>query len=136
MLAPGLGKGFIRALHNALRAYIDPAARCHLAIHHQTGLIQFVKMIPIRPVWHQIGIGDQNARRICMRLKNPNRFPRLHKQGLVCIQIFQLLYDLVKIRPCPRCPANTAIHHQLMRIFGHIGVQIIHQHPQRRLAEP
>ena len=50
------------ALHDALRADVDPASGGHLAVHHQPGALKFVELLPVRPVADEIGVGDQNAR--------------------------------------------------------------------------
>src|SRR4029077_11652174 len=59
-------KSLIRALKNSLRADVNPAAGCHLAVHHQPRAIEFIKMFPIAPVAYQVRIGDQHARSIRM----------------------------------------------------------------------
>ena len=66
MLAAGLGEGLVGALHDALRADIDPRPGGHLAVHHQALLIELVEMVPVGPVRHEVGIGDQHARRVRM----------------------------------------------------------------------
>ncbi len=58
MLPPGFNKGLIGSLYDALRADIYPTAGSHLSIHHQIVLIQLVKVLPIRPVRYQVGIGN------------------------------------------------------------------------------
>ena len=52
MLAAHFGEGFERALHDALHADVDPAARGHLAVHHQPGAIERVEMLLGCPLRH------------------------------------------------------------------------------------
>ena len=73
VLAPGFGKGFVSALHDALAADVDPRARRHLAVHHQALAVEFVEVLPVRPVRHEVGVGDQHARRVGMRLEHAYR---------------------------------------------------------------
>ena len=68
MAAPGLDERFIGALHDALAADIDPRSGRHLAEHHQSFAVEFVKMLPRGPMRNQVRIGDQNARRSATRL--------------------------------------------------------------------
>ena len=68
------GKGFKGALHNALRADVDPTAGRHLAIHHQALAFEFVKMLPVGPGADEIGVGNQNSRRIFVSAKDPDGF--------------------------------------------------------------
>ena len=63
-------KGFERSLHDALRANVDPTAGGHLPVHHQTFAFKFMKVIPVGPRTHQIGIRDQDARRILVCAKD------------------------------------------------------------------
>ncbi len=136
MLAAGLDEGFIGALHDALGADIDPRAGGHLAVHGQTLLIQFVEMIPGRPMRHEVGIGDQHARRILVGAEHADRLARLHQQRLVFVEVAQRLDDLVEIGPGAGGPADAAIDDQFMRVFGHFRIEIVHQHAQRRFGHP
>ncbi len=132
----GLDEGLIGALDDALAADIDPGAGGHLAVHHQALGVEFVEMLPGRPVWHQVGVGDQHARGILMRAEHTDRLAGLHQQRLVGLQFAQALYDGVEAVPVARRPADAAIDDQLFRLLGHLGVEIVHQHPQRRLGGP
>ena len=136
VLAARFGKCLIGALHDALGADVDPRPRGHLAIHGQPLLIEFVEMIPRRPMRHEVGVGDQHARGIFMGAEHANRFAGLHQQSFIVVQRFQRGDDLVKILPCPRRPTDAAVNHQFMRVFRHIRVQVVHQHPHRGLGQP
>ncbi len=114
MLAAELGEGLVSALHDALAADVDPRSGRHLAVHHQALLIEFVEMVPGRPVRHQIGIGDQHARRVFMRLENTNRLARLHQKRLVRLQPLQRGDDAVERFPIARGAADAAIDDQLL----------------------
>src|SRR5208283_755506 len=56
------GKGFVGPLEDTLRPDVDPGPCGHLTIHHETFLLQLVKVIPVGPAGHQIRVGDQNTR--------------------------------------------------------------------------
>ncbi len=129
MLAAHFDEGLVGALHDTLCADIDPRTGRHLAVHHQAFAIEFVEMLPIGPVRHQVGIGQQDARGVLVRLEYADRLARLDQQGLVILQPLQGLDDLVIAFPVARRPANAAIDHQLFRTLGDIGVEVVHQHP-------
>ena len=118
------------------RADIDPRARRHLAVHHQALAIELVEMLPGRPVRHQIGVGDQHARRIRMRAEHADRLAGLHQQRLILLQPAQRLDDAVEAFPVARGAADAAIDHQLLRPLRDHRVEIVHQHPQRRFGQP
>ncbi len=44
--------------------------------------------------------------------------------------------DAIEIRPGACGAADAAIDHQLVRMLGHLGVEVVHQHAQRRLRDP
>ena len=136
MLAPGLGEGLVGALNDALRADVDPRARGHLAVHGQALLVEFVEMVPVRPVRHQVRVGDQHAWRVLVGAEDAHGLAGLDQQRLVLVQPAQGLDYAVEVVPGPRRPPDAAIDDQLVRVLGHVGMQVVHQHPQRRLGQP
>ena len=102
MLAADFGEGLVGALHDALRADIDPRARRHLAVHHQALAIELVEMLPGAPMRHEIGIGDEHARRILVGAEDADRLARLDEQGLVLLERAQAR------RRCGRRPPSCA----------------------------
>ncbi len=89
VLAAHLGEGLVGALHDALGADVDPRAGRHLAVHHQALPIELVEVLPGGVGGHQIGVGDQDARRILVGAENADRLSRLHQQRLVVVQGLQ-----------------------------------------------
>ena len=136
MLAACLNEGFIGTLHDALAANVDPAAGGHLAVHRQPFGIQLVKVFPGCPVRHQVGVGDQHPRRVFMGFEYAHRLTGLHQQRFVALEVFQRLHDSVIAFPVARRASDAAIHHQLMRVFGDIRVEVIHEHTQRSFGQP
>ena len=133
---PDLDERFIRALDDSLTADIDPRARRHLAEHHQPLAVEFVEMLPGRPMRHQVRIRDQHARRVRMRAEHADRLARLHQQRLVRLQPAQRRDDAVVAVPVARRAADAAIDDQLARALRHLGIEVVHQHAQRRFGEP
>ena len=136
VLAAHLDEGLVGALHDALAADVDPRARRHLAEHHQALAVELVEMLPGRPVRHQVGVGDQHARRVGMGAEDADRLARLHQQRLVGLEAAQRGDDAVEALPVARGAADAAIDHQLARLLGDVGIEVVHQHAQRRLGEP
>ena len=103
MLAAHFGEGLEGALDDALGADVDPAAGGHLAVHHQPGAIELVEHLPIRPFGHEVGVGEEHARRVLVGAEHADRLARLDQQGLVVLQPLERLDDLVVSRPsCAR----------------------------------
>ncbi len=117
-------------------ADVDPRTGRHLAVHHQALLIELVEVIPGGPMRHQVGVGDQHARRVGMRLEDADRLAGLDEQGLVGFELAQRADDAVKAFPVARGAADAAIDDQFARLFGDHRVEIVHQHAQRRLGQP
>ncbi len=136
-MAPAhFGEGFVGALHDALTADIDPRAGGHLAVHGETLAIELVEVFPGRPVRDQIGIGNQHARRVRMRREYAHRLAGLHQQGFLLGQGFQCFDDAVVAIPIARGATDAAVHDELGGVLGHFGVQVVHQHAQRRFGHP
>ena len=72
-------------------------------------------MLPSRPMRHEIGIGDQHARRIVMRAENADGFARLHEQSLIGFEPLQRRDDAVEAFPIARGAADAAIDDEFFR---------------------
>ena len=136
MAAPDLGEGLVGTLHDPLRADVDPRAGRHLAEHHQALAIKQIEMIERRPMRHQVGVGDQHARRIRMRAENADRLAGLHAQGLITLERGERGNDAVVARPIARRAADATIDHKLVRFLGDLGIEIVHEHTERRFGLP
>ena len=134
--ARALGQCLVGALQNALRADIDPAAGGHLAVHRQAQRLQAAKLIPGGPLRHQQRVCQQHARRIGVGAQDAHRLARLDQQRLVIFQRAQRAHDRVVALPVARGLAGAAIDDQLVGIFGHLGVEVVHEHAQGRLLAP
>ncbi|MCY1182606.1 hypothetical protein D9M73_231750 [compost metagenome] len=87
-------------------------------------------------MWHQVGVGDQHARCVAVGLEHTDRLARLHQQGFVVFQAGQGFDDLVVARPVARRAADTAVYHQLFRVFRDLWIEVVHQHAQWRFGQP
>ena len=136
VLAPGFDKGLVGALHDALRADVDPAAGRHLAVHHEAGAVERVEVLPGRPFGHQVGVRDQHARRAGVGAEDADRLARLHQQRLVFLEPAQALQNAVKARPVARRLADAAVDHELIRVLRNLRVEVVLDHAVGRLDLP
>ena len=58
------------------------------------------------------------------------------QQRLVIAQPFERLDDPVVTFPVARRAADAAIDDKVLRILGHVRVEVVHQHPHRGLGGP
>ena len=85
---------------------------------------------------HQVGVGDQYPWCVAVGFEHADWLARLHQQGFVVIEVGQTFDDFVVALPVTRRTTNTAIHHQLGRVFSHLWIKVVHQHPQWRFSHP
>ena len=95
-----------------------------------------LKCVPVRPVRHEIGIGDEHARRILVGAEDADRLARLHEQRLVGLERAQARDDAVEGLPVARGAADAAIDDEFLGPLGDARIEIVHQHAQRRFGEP
>ena len=88
------------------------------------------------PVRHQIRVRDEHPGSVCVGAEHVDWLAGLHEQGLVLVQPLQGGHDEVEITPRPRRAADDAIDHQLVGVFRHLQVEVVHQHPHGRLGQP
>ena len=136
MLAPGFGEGLVGSLHDALAADVDPRSRRHLAEHHQALAVELVEVFPRRPFRHEVGIGDEHARRIRVGLEDADRLARLDQQRLVVAEFAQRRDDRIEAFPVARSAPDAAVDDELLWILGDLGVEVVVEHPQRGFGEP
>ena len=136
VLAAGLDEGLEGALHDALGADVDPGAGGHLAVHHQALAVELVEMRPGRPVRHEVGVGDQDARRVGMGPEDADRLAGLDEEGFVVVERAERGDDAVEVLPGAGGAADAAVDDELVRVLGHVGGEVVHQHPERGLGEP
>ena len=136
VLAAGLDEGLVGALHDALGADVDPGPGGHLAVHHQALAIELVEVLPGRPVRHQVGVGDQHPRRVRVGPEHADRLARLDQQRLVVAERAQASRRCGRSRPSRARRGRCRRRPPAPRALGHLGVEVVHQHPQRRLGVP
>ncbi len=136
VLAAHLDEGLVGTLDDALAADVDPRAGRHLAVHHQPLAIELVEVLPGRPVADEVRVRDQHPGRVGVGAEDADRLAGLDEQGLVVAERAQCGDDSVVAVPVARGAADAAVDDQFLGPFGDLGVEVVHQHAQRRLGEP
>ena len=93
-------------------------------------------MLPGGPLGHQVGIGQQHARRIDVGAEHADRLAGLDQQRLVCLQGAQALQDGLEAFPVARGLADAAVDDQRVGVLGDLGVEVVLQHAVGRLDQP
>ena len=136
VLAAAGGEGLVGALQDPLGADVDPGAGGHLAEHHQPALLEAVEVLPGGPGRHQVGVGDEHPRRLRVGAHHPDRLAGLDQQALLLAQGEQRLHDPPRGRRVAGRLPGAAVDHQLLGQLGHLGVEVVQEHAQRRLGLP
>jgi len=126
----------VGALQDALGADVDPRARGHLAVHGQPELFQAAELLPGRPLRDQVGVRDEHPRGPLVRAEHADRLAGLDEQGLVALEILERRDDRRVRLPAPGGAAGSAVHDELVGVFGHLGIEVVHQHAHRALGGP
>ncbi len=131
-----LGERLVRALQDALRADVDPAAGRHLPVHGEPAVLEVAKRVPRRPGRHEQRVGDEDPRRPGMRTEDGDGLAGLHDQGFVVLEPPKRGDDGVERGPAARGAAGSAVDDQLVGPFRHLRVEVVHQHPERGFLRP
>ena len=81
--ASDLGETLVGPLEDALGADVDPRPGGHLPVHGEAQVFESTELVPVRPVGHQVGVGDQYPWRPLVGAEHADRFARLDQHRLV-----------------------------------------------------
>jgi hypothetical protein len=136
VLACRLRERLVRALDDSLGRDVDPGPGRHLAVHRQAGALELAERLPRGPVRHEVCVGDEHPRRVRRRAEDADRLARLDEERLVVLEPPELSDDGVERLPAAGGPAGAAVDDELVRLLGDLGIQVVHEHPQRGLLLP
>ncbi len=134
--AGDLGEALVGALEDPLRADVDPRPGGHLAVHRQAEVLEAAELRPVRPVGHEVGVGDQHPRRPLVGAEDADRLARLDEHRLVVGERAQRPAQRVEGVPRPGGTAGPAVDDEVVGAFGDLRVEVVLQHPERRLLRP
>ena len=93
-------------------------------------------MFPVRPGRHQVGVGYQDTRCVSVSLKDADGLSGLDEQRFVVLEFAECSEHCVETGPVARRLADTAVDHEFIGPLGNAGIQVVHQHAQRRFGQP
>jgi hypothetical protein len=71
-----------------------------------------------------------------VRAEDADGLARLHQQRLVVFEVAQRGDDRVERIPAARGLAGAAVDDEIVGTLGDVGIEIVHQHAQRRFLRP
>ena len=136
VLVGDLGERLVGALQDSLGADVDPRSRRHLAVHDQAEVLESRKYSQRRPRRHEHASwrsargararGCGTRRPACRTGQAESRRARSRS----------VAHDGVERRPAARGPAGAAVHDQVVRALGHLGVEVVHAASAARPQHP
>jgi hypothetical protein len=87
-------------------------------------------------VRHEVRVREQHARRIGVRAKHADGLARLDQQRLVVFELLQRRENLIEAVPIARGAPNAAVDDERMRMFGHLGIEVVLNHPVGGFRQP
>ena len=134
VLAARVQERIVRAVHDALRADVHPAARRHLAVIGDAHFLgDFPVLLVVELADHE-RIRDDHARRRRLGFKEAQRVAGLHDQRLVIRHDFQVLFDETVLHPVLADAARLAVGDELVGIEANLEIEVIVNHDLKGLA--
>ncbi len=130
------GERLVRALEDALGADVDPRTGGHLAVHGQAERFEAAELLPGGPVADQVGVGDQHPRGPLVGLHDADRAAGLDEHRLVLLEPAQGADHGVEGVPVAGGLAGAPVHDEFVGVLGHLGVEVVLEHAQRRFLLP
>ena len=130
------GEGLVGALQDPLGTDVDPGPGRHLAVHGQAELLEAAELLPGRPLRDEVGVGDEHPGGPLVRPEDADRLARLDQKRLVVLEVLQGLDDRRVGVPAAGGAAGAAVDDELVGVFGHLRVEVVHQHAHGGFLRP
>ena len=135
--APGdLGEALVRALEDPLGADVDPRAGRHLPVHREARGLEAPELGPVGPVRHEVGVGEQHARRPLVGAEDTDRLAGLDEHRLVVGERRQRAHHGVERVPRAGGAPGAAVDDEVVGALGDVGVEVVLEHPEGGLLGP
>ena len=136
VLTGQLREGLVGALQDALAADVDPRPGGHLPVHREAGALELAERLPVRPVPHQVAVGDEDPRCPLVGAEDGHRLARGHQQRLVVGEGAQFAHDGVEGSPGASGAAGATVDDEVVRALRDLRVEVVHEHAQRGFLAP
>ncbi len=130
------GEGLVGSLEYPLGANVDPRPRSHLSVHREPQRLEAAELGPVGPVGNEVRVRDQHARCPLVGREDAHRTARLHEHRLVALQGLERAHQRVEAAPVACGTAGAAVDDQVVGSLGHLGVEVVLQHPKGALLGP
>src|SRR3954453_10622204 len=71
-----------------------------------------------------------------MGAEDAHRLAGLDEEGLVVAEVAEGGHDRVERVPGARRAPGPAVDHEVIGTLGHLGIEVVHEHPERSLLRP
>ena len=134
MHAARVQERIVRAVHDALRADVHPAARRHLPVVGDTHLLRNLPVLRIVELADHERIRDDDARRRRLRREQAERIAALHHERLMIRHDLKILLDETVLKPVMADAARLAVRDELVGIKTDLEVEVVVDHDLESLA--
>ena len=130
------GERLVGALDDPLGPDVDPRARRHLPVHDQVERLEAAELVPRGPVGDEQAVGEEDPGGVLVRAPDRDRPPRLDAQRLVGLHPRERREDGAHVGPGAGRAARPAVDHEVLRVLGDLGVEVVLEHPERGFQRP
>ena len=134
MHAARVQERIVRAVHDALRADVHPAASRHLPIVRDAHLLRDLPVLRIVELTDHERIRDDDARRRRLRREQAERIAALHHERLMIRHDLKILLDETVLEPVVADAARLAVRDELVGIKTDLEVEVVVDHDLESLA--
>ncbi len=125
----GRGQGLVGPLEDPLGPDVDPAAGGHLSVHGQAHGLEPPELVPGRPLGDDEGVGDEDPGGLVMGREHGHGLAGLNDERLVVAERLEGFDDRPIAIPVAGGPSRSPVDDEVPRLLGHIGIEVVHQHP-------
>ncbi len=126
--------GVKRAVYDALRSDVHPAACGHLPV---VGNAHFLRDFPIVQIVIHADherVGDDYTRRGRFGRKQPQRMSGFYNQGLIFGQFFEIFFDQPILQPVLANRSGFSVSHQFIWVQRDVKVEVVVDHNLKGLS--